>query len=824
MREDALLADHLDQQGTTILAHWREAVGRGAAGSDGRPGGGVTPEAVPPLLRRLADRLRGKSVAASLEGPDPQYWRQGDDLAAVVAGLGHLRTTLRQATAEFARDHAWDLHRLVMALDAVNDVLDAATAEAVRHYQDAGRRDDRRRLTELTARREAIENAYIDARLDQAKLRAVLRCLPAAVWVVDSAGSFLGANDQAERMQGFAQDGGRGRANIHDLGTDDYDLRDAGGDRMTADRLPVSRALRGETVDQVEVAWRQNGGRTLPVAFNAAPVRDADGAVIGAVVVGLDLTERKRLEGVLATAQEQFRVIAERSPVLTWRTDASGRCDFVNQTWCEFLGAGPEAHMGEGRYDGVHPEDRPRYRAEVRSALARQAPFETSFRLRRHDGQYRWVSDRGTPLHDPRGEFLGLLGSCLDITPRIELETELERQRATAEQASLQKTRLVSALSHDVRTPLNAVVLAAQLLEIHYEASTDPEVIECLRTIRHSVRNVMDLLNDLLDLSKIDAGAAPAELTRFPLGPVLAECLASIEPQARVKGLDVRLEPQGLDGLVLESDRPKLKQVLSNLLSNALRYTDRGSIRVTAERAAGLVRVSVADTGLGIAVADQAKIFEEFATLDYPGRRAGEGTGLGLAICRRLANLLRGEITLDSVPGQGSTFTVSLPVAPESTTAPLPAPAGVGRADDAADDDDAPADPDAGRPVSGAVVVAEDHAESRRTLARVVRRMGFRVLEAGDGREALDLARAAPDLRAVLMDVNMPGMGGLEATLAFRADDGLKGVPVFALTGDVTAETRRRLAGAGVNGFLEKPVSWDALRDALATHAGPHAG
>ena len=276
------------------------------------------------------------------------------------------------------------------------------------------------------------------------------------------------------------------------------------------------------------------------------------------------------------------------------------------------------------------------------------------YRLLHRDGRYRWVTDRGAPYHDARGTFLGYLGSCLDITDRVELEAKLEQQ-------SQHKSRLMSALSHDARTPLNAVVLSAKLLESQVKDQDDPEVQECLRTIRNAVRNVLDLLSDLLDLSRIDAGATLAESSRFPLRATLAECLSSIEPQARAKGLDVRLDAGDLADARLETDRAKLKQILSNLLSNALRYTEKGHIRLFASRADGRILIGVEDTGVGIAEADQQRIFDEFAVLEHPNRPRGEGTGLGLAICRRLANLLQGEILLESAPGRGSTFTLALP-------------------------------------------------------------------------------------------------------------------------------------------------------------------
>jgi signal transduction histidine kinase/ActR/RegA family two-component response regulator len=382
---------------------------------------------------------------------------------------------------------------------------------------------------------------------------------------------------------------------------------------------------------------------------------------------------------------------------------------------------------------------------------------------------------------------------------------EAERHRAAAEEASRHKTRLLTTLSHDARTPLNAVVLSAHLLEMHVQGSDDPEVAECLRTIRHAVRNVLDLLEDLLNLTKIDAGALPAVVSRFELEPALHECLSSIEAQAHQKGLDCRLEPDGLVGLVIETDRAKLKQILSNLLSNALRYTERGRIRLLGDRTTRGITISVADTGVGIAPADQARIFDEFAMLDNPSRPTGEGTGLGLAICRRLAHLLKGTITLESTPGVGSTFTLTLPAKVVVGSGRLAV---------------VPAAEAAEAPGGGLILVAEDHDSSRQVLARLLRRMGYRVLEADNGRDVLDLVGRERPL-AVLMDVNMPVMDGIDATLALRADPALAGLPIFALTGDVSALNQRRIGQAGVAGYLAKPVTLEALSRVLGSLGPP---
>jgi two-component system sensor histidine kinase/response regulator len=853
----ATLADHLDTQTDAIIELWRSTVEQvGNLPEAERLSRNEFADHVPELLDRMADRLRGRPVDVIAEGREHgrSRWRQGFDVADLVTDMGHLRTALIRATFAYARDRRIDLGALEAAHEAIHDILNEATAESVRQFQEVSILEIQAVQARFVERSQALEDARITAEAERIKLRTLLDHLPVGVWVIDAEGSITCINQAAVRAQGFSADEVVGRVNLLSRHEPPYPLFRPDGTPYRPGEIPQARALRGETVVQEEMRWRTPGGEriitvnaaplinpagtlvgvvavvqditgrkqaeeqlrhqldftgalsislgegivaidregrgtfvnpaaeamlgwseaelldrvvhdlvhyqredgspypatqcpmlgvirtgttvrgedvftrkdgtTFPVIFTSSPIVSA-GQVVGSVKVFRDITEHRRLVAELADSEARFRSIAEQSPVMIWRADTQGRCDYFNQTWFDFRGRTREQEIGDGWAEGVHPDDREQRLATFGEALGRREPLEMTYRLRRHDGQYRWITDRGTPLHDARGTFLGFLGSCIDVTPQVELQASLQQQKEMAEEASRHKTRLMSALSHDARTPLNAVVLSAQLLELHCRGIDEPEVQECLRTIRNSVGNVLDLLGDLLNLTKIDAGAMPPEPSRFELLPVLAESVSSIEPQARVKGLDVRLDLDDLGGSVVETDRAKLKQILCNLLSNALRYTERGHIRVSCGRTADQVRIAVEDTGVGIAPSDQQRIFDEFATLENPRRPTGEGTGLGLAICRRLANLLRGEITLQSVPGQGSTFTLALP-ATVLTTAP-------------ADVNHSAAE--MAPPASGAILVAEDHLTSRQTLAKVLRRMGYRVLEAGNGLDALDLAR-----------------------------------------------------------------------------------
>ena len=808
MNGPAMLADHLDTRTDVILAVWREAAERGGDVPDARRlSRDEFADHIPELLERLADRLRGQPADASVEGRKhgQMRWDQGYDVGEVVGELGHLRNALMRATITCAREVKFSLDGLEATLSVIDEVLGEAEVEAVRRFQEVSQAETLAAREESERRQEALEDAWIAAEAERAKLRTILDRLPVGVWVADAEGTVIGFNREAERLQGVPASEVVGLVNLRRHASAFRFSRTDGTD-YADDESPMARALRGEVIDQEEVRWRLAAlERTISVS--AAPLVSSAGVITGAVGVVSDVTARKQLEQELAATDARAREIVEHSPAMIWRLDASGACDFGNQTLCDFLGRSADDLPGAGWEGSLHPEDRGPYRDACARAGARREPAELTMRLLRRDGQYRSVTARVAPFADARGAVAGYLGTCLDISDRIDLERALEQQKSGAEESSVHKSRLMAALSHDARTPLNAVVLSVQLLELAHQDQGDPEVQQCLRTIRNSVGNVLDLLNDVLNLTRIDAGATPADASRFELVPTLAECLSSIEGQAQAKGLSVALVPDGLTGLVVETDRAKLKQILSNLLSNALRYTERGSIRLRGGITADQVFIAVEDTGVGIVPADQQRIFDEFATLAQPNRGPGEGTGLGLAICRRLANLLKGEITLTSAPGLGSTFTLALP----ATAVVATADPTNGRAEHAA-----PA------PGGGAILIVEDHLTSRQALSRVLRRMGYRTLEAGNGRDALAVAREERPL-AILMDVNMPVMDGIDATLALRSDEATRTIPIYALTGDVSLVNQRRIGDAGVDGYLEKPVTREALVRALDSIPKPSA-
>ena len=790
MSETALLADHIDRQVEAILDVWRTTVERyGDVPDSDRLSHEDFLDHVPVLIERLTDRLRGQSaslVEASRCHGDCR-WSQGYTITELVTEMGHFRSTLIRDSFIFGGDRGFDHQQIETLVMTINHVIDEFLAESVQQYLESTKSHGRELIAEVEGRKDAAE-------IERMKQQALIDDLPVGVWVSQADGAIVSVNREAVRLQGSAGANAVGQRDGVNL-TIQHQLFRPDGSAYQAGEFPIERALRGETVLREDHFWHTLEGG-LFVTASAAPLQAEDGSIAGAVLVVQDITDRKVLEADLAASESRFRVIVEKSPVMIWRSDRNGRCDFFNETWLEFRGRGFDQEAGRGWIEGIHPDDRARRIDTFRRAMETFEAFEVVYRLQRHDGKHRWITDQASPYYDGSGVFLGFLGSAIDITARIELEAKLEQQ-------SQHKSRLMAALSHDARTPLNAVVLSARLLESQVKDQDDPEVKECLRTIRNAVRNVLDLLSDLLDLSRIDAGATLAELSRFTLRDTLAECLSSIEPQARAKGLDIEFDDDSIGLTRLNTDRAKLKQILSNLLSNALRYTETGSIRLFAALDDHSVQIGVEDTGIGIAEQDQAKIFDEFAVLEHPNRVRGEGTGLGLAICHRLANLLQGEIRLTSEFGRGSRFTLALPVSVITQ-------------------ETEPAAPPSATPASestGAILIAEDHADSRRTMAKVLRRLGYRTLEAGNGHEVLTLVQTERPM-VILMDVNMPEMDGVEATLALRRDPQFQDLPIFALTGDVSVINQSRISDAGVNGFLEKPVTWEKLEAALEQLTG----
>jgi len=385
---------------------------------------------------------------------------------------------------------------------------------------------------------------------------------------------------------------------------------------------------------------------------------------------------------------------------------------------------------------------------------------------------------------------------------RMATEERLRRTLERAEAANRAKSELLASTSHELRTPLHGVIGTTELL---LETALDDEQRGYAETTRQSARALLALVDDLLDFAQAEAGRLALSSTDFALEALVQGALETVSPRAREQGLTLERELDPALPAVLRGDSTRLRQVLLNLLDNAIKFTDRGAVRVTVAAdgrrpdGAVFVRIAVRDTGVGVAAADRERIFESFVQADGSATRRHGGTGLGLAIVKRLGELMGGDVGLESEVGRGSTFWVRLPL--------QPAPLGPGEAPRGA-----PARRTPGRPLR--VLVAEDNPVNRRVAEATLATAGHAVVAVTDGAEALE-AHAGGEFDLVLMDLEMPVMSGVEAAARIRAQEGEGGrrrTPIVALTAHAVEGFEAECRAAGMDGYLTKPVEPGRLR------------
>jgi PAS domain S-box-containing protein len=432
----------------------------------------------------------------------------------------------------------------------------------------------------------------------------------------------------------------------------------------------LARALTGEEVSTKGRAFFVPGTSRRGF-FNGrySPYRDETGAIIGGIALIRDVTAERKAAELINESEARFRSMADVAPVLLWMSSTDGLCTFFNQTWLNFTGRSQEEEWGVGWAAGIHFEDLQRCMDTYSDAFNERRTFEMEYRLRRSDGQYRWLLDRGTPRYLPDGSFAGFIGSCIDITDRRELEAELRH----AVQA---RDEFLSIASHELKTPLTSLQLQIENLNRNIARRAQPGAAPSPATDKiqnggqaasEQVRRLAHLVDLLLDVSRINSGRLRFDYNDLDFGQIVHDIVDRWRPIANGVGADLVLSRSVADGgasldLAGTWDRLRLEQILNNLISNAVKYGPGKPIRVRITADPTSVRLEVSDHGIGIKPEDTERIFERFERA-VSSRNYG-GLGLGLWITHEIVTGLGGAIGVTSEPGQGSTFTVELPRRP----------------------------------------------------------------------------------------------------------------------------------------------------------------
>ena len=523
----------------------------------------------------------------------------------------------------------------------------------------------------------------------------------------------------------------------------------------------------------------------------------SSGGVLSSVI---DITELKRRE-------TSFQLLFSDNPVPIVIVDAAtGAFIDVNHAAVRQFGYAQDAFVQLSIFDLLAKDERAAFHAGRKRGTPGVYSAERVWRHLTASGQELLVAPYvvATRFEDRPA----LIGALIDVTAQTTAERELlataERERLArdaAESANLAKTEFLANMSHEIRTPLNGVVAMADLLSATELGADQREMVDIVRT---SGQVLSHLLSDILDSARIESGKLQIERAEVDVFEVMQSVTALYRLQAQTKGVDLALDPGGLQGLRIWGDGVRLRQIVGNLVSNAIKFTDHGAVSVSLELArAGVLQVTVEDTGIGFEPGIRDRLFGRFQQADGTITRRFGGTGLGLAISRDLAALMGGELDCSSIPGRGSRFWITLPFEPVSDSLASPTPTTVNVA----------AHQHALR-----ILLADDHPTNRRVVELMLADTGIDLTTAEDGRQALELFRAQ-DFDIILMDMQMPVMDGLTAVRAIRREEAQRGgprTPIVMLTANVMPEHISAGAEAGADGHLAKPLTVQALFAAIA--------
>lgn len=637
-------------------------------------------------------------------------------------------------------------------------------------------------LLDITDRKRVEE----ELRASEVQMRLITDAMPALIAYLDAEQRYRFNNKAYETWHGVKRESLYGRS-----------LRDFLGEESYAKMAPhVAAVLRGEHVTY-ESELLSADGATRHFKAYYVPHLAAAGTVEGFYALVEDVSAQKAAEAAVRGSEARFRTMADQAPVLIWIADVDGRCTWFNRPWTEFTGRPLERDLGMAWMEGLHPEDRERIAAQDARTAASREGFVWEYRLRRFDGEYRWLLDHGVPLLDDQGRFSGFIGSCIDITERRQMEEALR-------DADRRKDEFLATLAHELRNPLAPIRQAAKVSKSGH--ASDAQLRWSHDVIDRQVQHMALLLDDLLDVSRITRGTLALRRQYLNVQEAIEGAVETARPLIDARRHQLHVELPGAP-LQLFADPLRLTQLLANILTNAAKYTEPGGeIHVHARAEANEAVISVRDTGVGIAPDMLPHVFEMFSQVKSTLHQAEGGLGIGLALARGLVELHGGRIEAYSAgAGRGSEFIVRLPLSVAVTTG-APALTAVATTTSS----------------HWRVLIADDNRDAADSLALLLELDGHEVRKVYDGAAALQEAeRFRPEF--VLLDIGMPVFNGYEVAQRLRAQPWTQDTVLVAITGWGQEQDRQRSRAAGFDQHMTKPIDPDAVARLLQIRkSAPH--
>jgi PAS domain S-box-containing protein len=640
------------------------------------------------------------------------------------------------------------------------------------------------------------------------RFRTTLASIGDAVIVTDPESRITFMNPTAERLTGWAQNDA-----LQKHLTDIFNIVNEQSSRSVEN--PVQKAIRDGAIVGLanHTVLIARDGTEWPIDDSAAPIFDAQGQISGVVLVFHDVSNRRKAEHELEISEVRYRRLFESAHDGILILDAdSAKIIEINRFMFELLGYPREYFLGKELWEiGVFKD--------AESCKAATATLQKLGKIRYEDLPLKHKSGRHIPVEFVSNVYREGRKSVIqcnirDITERKRVDQELAKAKEDAEAASRSKSEFLANMSHEIRTPMTAILGFAEML-LH-KSPEECAQVGCVQIIRRNASHLLELINEILDLSKVEAGQMTVERIPCDLPALLSEIISLMRPRAVEKGLGFGVTFQGPIPRLIQSDPMRLRQILVNLLGNAIKFTNSGKIdmRITDEGAGGpniMLRIDVSDSGIGMTPEQVERLFRPFTQGDESITRKFGGTGLGLTISGQLAKLLRGYITVASQPDVGSTFTLRVDGGPSAgieqlqglTEATLPTQVDRGAR--------------ASIQLHGRILLVEDGRDNQRLLRMQLSDAGAAVVTAENGKIAVDLATTQP-FDVILMDMQMPVMDGYAATVELRRG-GLT-TPIIALTAYAMAEDRGRCLASGCSAYLCKPIDEETLLKTVREHLG----